>query len=252
MKIEYSGGEVGIEETGFFFFGPPKIGKSTLASGFENCFFLVTSKKEVAKLKVPFSLIDDWKKTLEATDELTKSSTHKKKYKYVVVDFVDQAFVNCSRSVCTKLKVDHASEAGYGKGVDMIDFEFKKWINQLMSSSYGIIFISHVTTKEVIKPSGSCIKTMCTLPDRARKIILPLVSVIGYIDFESQKVFDEVGKVRYKQKRVISFEPTEWLEAGDRDGYLPNKLILPDSPKECYAMFKDYYEGRRKKKRSLE
>lgn len=247
LKTEHSTGSVDIEETAFFFFGPPKIGKSTLASGFEKAYFLVTSRKEVKKLKVPFTLIDSWEATLEATKELLKSPTYKKKYDFLVVDFVDQAYLNCTAKTCKDLKIKHVSEAGYGKGVDMVDFEFKQWINSLIASEYGIIFISHVQTKEVIKQGGSFTKTTCTLPDRARKIILPLVSVIGYIDFVSQKTTTEDGKTKYRQKRVISFEPSEWLEAGDRDGYLPASMVLPDNPSECYELFKSYYTGKKSK-----
>lgn len=253
LYTEHSEGEISIYESSFFWFGPPKIGKSTLASGFDRCYFLATSRKEVSKLKVEFSVIDTWDKTLDETNDLIKNyRKYKNKYKFLVIDYVDQAFINCIQHVCKRLKIQHASEAGFGKGVDMIDSEFKKWINQLIASPYGIIFISHIQTKEVMKPGGSVIKTICTLPDRARKIILPLVSVIGCIDFESVKYKDDDGKVKFKQCRVIDFEPSEFLEAGDRDGYLPSKITLPNDPKACFELFKSYYDGTYKKKKTLE
>jgi len=254
LYTEHSLGQISIYETAFFWFGPPKIGKSTLASGFDGCYFLATSRKEVSRLKVDFSVVDDWKKTVDETKDLiTNYKRYNNKIKFIVIDYVDQVFLNCAQHICKKLGVSHASEAGYGKGVDMIDFEFKTWVNKLIASPYGIIFISHIQTKEVMKPSGSTIKTTCTLSDRARKIILPLVSVIGCIDFDSQKIKnEETGKVKFQRCRVISFEPSEFLEAGDRDGYLPEKIILPNNPKKCFEIFKSYYEGTSKKKKVLD
>jgi hypothetical protein len=50
-----------------------------------------------------------------------------------------------------------------------------------------------------------------------------------------------------KQKRMISFEPSEFLEAGDRDGFLPNEISSFQDPKKTYALIADYYAGRKKK-----
>jgi hypothetical protein len=96
---------------------------------------------------------------------------------------------------------------------------------------------------------GTITKTISTLPDRARKIVIPLVSVIGCIDFKTVKMKDEAtGKVSFTKKRVISFEPSEFLEAGDRDGYLPKEVPCFSDPKKTYAYINDYYTGVRTKK----
>jgi hypothetical protein len=130
----------------------------------------------------------------------------------------------------------------------MIDNEFKKVMNKIIGSSFGCIFISHMQIKDVNTINGVVTKTISTLPDRARRIIIPLVSVIGCIDFKEIKVKDEAtGKLVRKQKRMISFEPSEFLEAGDRDGFLPNEISSFQDPKKTYALIADYYAGRKKK-----
>lgn len=246
VTIEESSGRARLQESAWLLFGPPKIGKTTFASGFPKSVYLCTSKKEISRIKTPFILVNTHKKLLAAVEYLIEN---KKKLgiQVVIFDFVDAMWTNCEQYVCKKLKIEHASEAGYGKGVGMIDMEFRKAINQIIGSGYGCIFISHMQIKEVQTMRGVVTKTVTSLPDRARKILIPLVSVIGYIDFESIKVKDDVtGKVSFKQRRMISFEPSEFLEAGDRDGYLPLKLSLSKDPKKTYQLIADYYSGEKK------
>jgi hypothetical protein len=247
VEIEESDGEIDLERSAFMFFGPPKIGKSTVASGWPNCVFLCTSKKEVKALKVPFILVNTHKKLVDAVEYLVEN---KKKlgYQTIVCDFLDAMWTNCIIYICKKLKIEHPSEAGYGKGVDMIDLEFKKLITTLIGSSYGCVFISHFQVKDVTTMSGVVQKISSTLPERARKIVIPLVSVIGFIDFKTVKIKDEVTKkVTFKKKRIISFEPSEFLEAGDRDGFLPDEIPCYRDPHKTYALIESYYNGERKK-----
>jgi hypothetical protein len=248
LSIEQSTGQVSIYETTWLLIGLPGVGKSTLGSGFEGGLVLCTSKKEVGSLKVPFLLIDSWQKVLEITDELINNRQRYAQYKFLVIDFIDAVWTLCVTAVCEKLGVSHTSEAAYGKGVDTVDSYFKRWITALVASDYGIIFISHVNQKEVIVPGGTVTKTICSLPVRARMILFPLVNVIGCIEYKSVKQLNTVtGKLEIVKKRVISFEGNEYIEAKDRDGVLPTEIVLYKDPKQNFAMFKDYYEGRRKK-----
>lgn len=247
VDIVKSDGEVDLENSAFMFFGPPKIGKSTTASGWPNCIFLCTSSKEVKRLKVPYILVNSHKKLVEAIEHLL---ANKKQlgYQTIVCDFIDAMWTNCIVHVCKKLKIEHPSEAGFGKGVDMIDLEFKKIITELIGSSYGCVFISHFQVKDVTTMNGVVQKISSTLPERARKIVIPLVSVIGFIDFKTVKIKDkDTKKVTFKKKRVISFEASEFLEAGDRDGFLPNELPCFSDPKKTYELIESYYTGERKK-----
>lgn len=245
VEIEESDGEVDLERSAFMFFGPPKIGKSTTASGWPNCVYLCTSKKEVKRIKKPFILVNTHKKLVEAVDYLIEN---KKKlgYQTIICDFLDAMWTNCIVYICKKLKIEHPSEAGYGKGVDMIDLEFKKVITALIGSNYGCVFISHFQVKDVTTMSGVVQKISSTLPERARKIVIPLVSVIGFIDFKTIKIKED-GKVRFKKKRIISFEASEFLEAGDRDGYLPDEIPCFKDPNKTYELIESYYDGSRNK-----
>lgn len=45
----------------------------------------------------------------------------------------------------------------------------------------------------------------------------------------------------YKEKRVISFEPSEFEEAGDGEGKLPKEIDAYKDPTKTYQLFKEYY-----------
>lgn len=248
LEIEQSTGQVSIYNTTWLLIGLPGIGKSTLGSGFEGALVLCTSRKEVGSLVVPFLLIDSWEKIQDITDELVNNRQKYSQYKFLVIDFIDAAWTLCVAAVCEKLGVPHQSDAAYGKGTDTIDGYFKRWITTLVASDYGIVFISHVNQKDVIVQGGTVTKTICSLPVRARMILFPLVNVIGCIDYKTIKQLNtQSGKSEIVKRRVISFEGNEYIEAKDRDGILPTEIVLAKDAKKNFEVFKDYYEGRRKK-----
>ena len=240
MKLpdEPTEGNVTLQDLRLLIYGPPKIGKTTLASGFPNALFLAT-EKGYARFKVHVIDITSWIKFQEAVNLIT---TSKHKFKFIVIDTLDVLFSLCVSSVCLKLKIDHLSDEDYGKGYDMAAKEFEKWINKLFIAPYGFIGISHTKINEIFSRSGKISKIVPTLPNQARKIIIPKVSTIGYMDMAPF----EVKPGKFRERHVISFEPSEMLEAGDRDGRLPQKFVVPKDPEETYRIFKDAYSQKRK------
>lgn len=246
LDIQHSTGKVSIYKTAWCVIGPPGVGKTTLASGFEGALHLVTSEKEVGRLNVPYLLIDSWEKALSITDELVNNRHKYMQYKFIVVDFVDAVWTMCAIAVCEKLGVSHYTDAQWGKGSDTLDNYFKKWVTTLIASDFGIIFISHVNQKDVMQQGGTISKTICTLPPRARMVLFPLINVIGCIEYKSVKVPVD-NKVQIQRRRVMIFEATEYVEAKDRDGVLPREILLVKDPVQNFNVFKDYYDGKRKR-----
>jgi hypothetical protein len=66
---------------------------------------------------------------------------------------------------------------------------------------------------------------------QAREIINPFVDIIGACSFESVKNGDS-----YMEKRVMKFDPSEYMDAGDRTGLLPSMISL------SYKKFAKYFE----------
>lgn len=247
LEIQHSTGQASIYKTSWVVLGLPKIGKSTLCAGFEGCLFLCTSEKEVGSLQVDYVLIDSWEKLMNITDELVNNRQKYEKYKFIALDFIDAIWTMCVIAVCEKLGVPHQTDAAYGKGSDTIDNYFKKWATTIVASDYTILFVSHVVQKDVITSGSTVTKTICSLPVRARNILFPLVNVIGCMEYKTVPVPQQGGKTALVKKRVIRFEGNEYVEAGDRDGVLPTEIILSRDPKANFELFKDYYEGRRKR-----
>lgn len=249
LQIQHSSGRANIYKTSWIVLGLPKIGKSTLCAGFEGCLFLCTSEKEVGSIDVDYMVIESWEKLMNITDELINNRIKYEQYKFIAIDFIDAVWTLCVIAVCEKLGVPHTSDAAYGKGVDTVDSYFKGWVTTIVASDYTILFVSHVVQKDVIVKGGSVTKTICSLPPRARNILFPLVNVIGCIEYKTiQSPSSTSGKIALTKRRVISFEGNEYVEAGDRDGVLPNEIILAKDPKVNFQVFKDYYDGRRVKK----
>ena len=237
-----------IYNTAWCIIGPPGVGKTTLASGFEGVLYLCTSEKELSRLTTDYILIDSWERALDTVDELVNNRQKYEQYKFLVIDFTDAIWEMCRVASNEKLKVVHESDAQWGKGSGMIRAFFKQWVNKLIASAYGVIFISHVTEVDSFSSSGTVKKTVCTLHKNAREILFPLINVLGCIEYQSVKGINAVtGKPEIQQKRVMVFEATEYVEAKDRDGIFPSKLTLFKDPKKNFEMFKDYYEGKRVK-----
>jgi hypothetical protein len=246
LNVKVSDGKADIYHTSWVVMGPPGIGKSTLFSGFEDCLFLCISEKEVRRLRVPYVHITTWEQMLETTDELI-NNREKYPYKFIVIDFIDAVWTMCAIATCEKLGVSHYTDAQYGKGSDTLDNYFKKWVTQLIASDYGVMFVSHVNQKDVLGAGGVTTKTVCTLPNRARNLLFPLINVIGCMEYRTIKQVVQDGKIAFVKKRIIMFEGTDYVEAKDRDGVLPKEIVLMNDSNKNFEIFKEYYDGKRKR-----
>lgn len=232
-------GKVTLSNIRMLIFGPPKIGKTTLCSGFPNAIFLATEKGYSA-LKIYVVDILSWEDFKDVVKLLMKRKS-KNRFETVVIDTVDILFNHCVAHVCDDLGVTHISDEKWGKGYDILKKEFEKELNKLFMSEYGIIMLSHTKLADVSTASGSISKTIPTLPNSARAVIIPKVSVIGCMKLKIIKPAHRGGK--YKEKRIVTFEVSEFVEAGDRDGKLPSEIATYRDAKKTYGIFKKYYGG---------
>lgn len=252
MEIRISDGVPDIYHTSWVVMGPPGVGKSTLFSGFPDVLFLVTSEKEVKRLRVPYILINSWDKMEAMTNELIRNrNTRYKEYKFIAIDFIDAVWTLCVSAVCDKYKIDHLTDAGYGKGVDTADKFFRDWFTKLIASDYGVLVVSHVVSKDIFSVGGVITKQVCTLKERVRNIIFPLVNVIGCMGYKTIKEVSkkDPNKTVLVRRRIIMFEETDYVEAKDRDGVLPSELVLSTDPKSNFNMFLEYYNKAGKERR---
>ena len=241
-------GKVKPESAAILLYGPPKVGKSAFASGFPNAVFFATEKGYKA-LKVYAADVETWEDFKSGVEKI-KSKGHK--FDTVVIDTVDLLFDRCSAYVCEKLGIEHESEGEWGRGWASVKDEFTDVITNLLQSKCGIIFISHTKGDKITTPLIDITKTIPTLSNQARKILLPLVDIIGCMRYRTKKV----DKDTYEEQLIIDFKPSDYVEAGDRTGMLPSILKLKNIPegtkrtpdivakyaKRNYEKFASYFE----------
>jgi len=197
-------------------YGKNKFGKTTLCSHADGALFLATEAglNSLEVFQVP---IGNWEELLVAAREIAEG---KHQFKTIIVDTVDNAYRMCCEHMNHKLKVEHESDLGYGKGYSLINSEFYRVLNKLALLPYGLMLVSHAQDKEIETRTGKITRTIPTLPDKARKLVLGLVDIIAYCDFEPTTNAD--GKAGYR--RVIRTKPSATYEAGDRTGRLPEVI----------------------------
>jgi hypothetical protein len=251
-EIQYSDGKIPFEQTKWAFVGAPKIGKTELASGFENNYFLVHDPGEVQRLKgIPYYHVRNWKALDNRIDWLIENK-ESLPFKFLTFDYIDLFYYYAQYDVVDRAQMHDSNitdidKIGYRKGYTEANTMFRRFIVKVFDSGYGLIFISHLQLKDVqnFKTGTTTQKAVATLPDDGKRILFPLLSQIGHVMMEEvkeRKVINGKEKLLFPEKRVISFEPSAHLEGGNRDGKLPNKLVLHRDARKNYEMFKSYYE----------
>lgn len=195
-------------------YGPPKIGKSTLASTFPDALFVATEQglRFLNVLQVPCV---EWLAFKEIVGKLIEEDA-KARYKTIVIDTVDLLYTACELYVCNKHNLAHPSEEEWGKGWDYVRKEFHRGMLALTGAGYGVVFISHEKISEVSIAGIKKSRTIPAFSNTARKIILPLVDFIFYLGSDRER--PEVAE------RRLYCRPHLEYESGGRQAYMPEYI----------------------------
>ncbi len=176
--------------------GPAKIGKSTLCSKAPDALFLAT-EAGLNALEVYQVPISTWNEFLAACGDIARGEHG---FRTIVVDTLDNLFRMCSEYICTRHKIQHESDLGYGKGFALTNNEFYRALNKLSLLPCGLFLICHSQAREIETRTGKRTRTVPTLPDKARRMVLGMVDVILYCDVET----------------VVSLDGKTWAARGTR------------------------------------
>lgn len=208
-------------------YGPPKIGKTTMASQFENTLLLAFEQGYNAIDGIYAQPIYNWADMKAAQQQLCSNPKLKEKFKTIAIDTADLAWDMCESYICSLFDVTDLTDVPWGKAHAKLKKEFDTTFRSLTKAGYGIVFISHEQEKEVnevvVDEKGKMVtkkvKKICpSLSDKARAIINKMVDIIGYI----KQVRDVKGDIH----RFILTRDSLSYEAGTRFKYLPNKIPL--------------------------
>lgn len=221
-------GFVDFHENTFFWYGIPKIGKTTLASKFPDALFFLT--EEGAKhVSIRAWQIKNWADFLKRLDDLeTAVRDDSCPFKTIVIDTIDNLADFADQFICKKYSINILGDLDYGKGYGHYKREITKHLRRITQLSLGLVFISHAQEKEVLASSvinpyapakadvknGKMRMIVPTLEKRAYEFISALADMIFYIQINAQ------------QQRVIQTKPDIHFEAGDRSGRLPETVLL--------------------------
>jgi len=232
-------------------YGPPKVGKSTLLSKFKNAYFLVT-EPGYKFLKIRKSKIDCWEDFTAFVKAVEKKPKFISTVDLWVIDPVDKLSKYCMAYVCNKRGIDHPSDQEWGKGWEAFGDEFTEWILRLCAIGPGLAAISHVKEREVTTRSMKLTKETPAMPKKCYTVLNDLADITICIGFEPR--VRRKGKKNKKQRRCLFTEGTETIEAGNRTGEtLPPIMPFTDEQvviDELMGYFEEKGGQSKKKKKS--
>lgn len=197
-------------------YGAPFSGKTFLANKFPDPLMLNTDGN-IRFVDAPYIAIKDqvtvegritkrkpaWEVFKEVIDELEKKQND---FKTIVVDLLEDAYEYCRAYEYGELGIDHESDAGFGKGYDIVRKEFLDNIKRLTNLDYeNIILISHEdASKNITSKSGSSLTTI--RPNIQEKLAS---KIAGMVDIVGRVVADG-------DNRILSFKSNELIFGGGR------------------------------------
>lgn len=188
-----------IGEVTFLLYGETKIGKTSLASCFEEPVFMMF-EPGAKGLDVDRILIDSWEDFIGYIDALIESA----KYKTAVVDTVATAYKMCIDYVLDREGVDDPGEVTWGNGWKAIADEFEKQIKKLSNSGRGVVFIAHHEVSEFEKRTGGMYnRVVPRMMKQARAYIEAFVDVTGFYGY-------------FGDRRYLTISGSDEIDAGHR------------------------------------
>jgi len=183
-------------ETITFLFGEPKIGKTSLASQFEDALFLMFEPGGKG-LRIYQEPVTTWAEFIAYVDLIEKD----KQFKTVVVDIIDKCYKRCSDTVCKEAGIKHPSDMPYSKGWDLVQNEFTKQIDRLTARK-GVVFISHATIRDIPTRTGRIYSRIePTISGKAGQYVIGISNILAFYGY-------------YGDTRYITVQGSDEVQAG--------------------------------------
>ena len=208
-----------------YLYGSPMSGKTTFASKFPEPLMLNTDGN-IQYVDSPYIAIRDqitkegritktkyaWEIFKETVDEIIAGGHT---YKTIIIDLIEDVYEACRVYMYNKLEIEHESDAGYGKGYDMIRTEFLTVMKRILNSDYNVILLSHDKVEEVKFKNGTTLTSFTVnLQEKIAK------KIAGMVDITARIVQDNDGN------RFIDFTYNDYVFGGNRIGLKETKIPL--------------------------
>lgn len=191
--------------------GPPKIGKTTLASRIDpDSTLILATEPGYGAIEAFVVPINSWAEFRQVGGELAAG---KHTFTTVVVDTVDELYKLCQAQVMVDVGIVHPSDMEYGKGYGLVGDEFRLRVGKLCSLGLGVWFISHTEEREIKQKVGTITRHVPSLTGKTGKW---LAGFVDFIFMATSEQGQEGGDTR-----LLRTQATENFEAGGR-------VTLPD------------------------
>ena len=236
--------------------GPPKGGKSTIASSFPNPKFWAThpghgfipqeQKEHIVMLKPGAAGWMHFKTSLREKDPWSTTG---------VVDTISDLYRLCRLWVCKQNNWKHTSDGAHGKGWDMVKDEFivgmqllGRWMSKRKNRM--LIFIDQTKEVEIELESTSITKVMSSMPGHARGVVTPIANHIWFLGYAGS-TSDPLGP-QYdfgEGQRVLYLKGTNLIEAGTQDRHVIRRRIPKLKDHDQYQQILTYLGSKEEPKR---
>ena len=161
----------------------------------DNVLFINTDGN-ISNITSPYILIADelhhegritsktlaWENFISVIDQLER---HENTFEVVALDLVEDLYEHCRTYVFNQLGIKHETDAGYGKGWDMVRTEFLRQMKRLKTLGYQVIYISKEVVTEITYASGAKVSTFKpNIPDKIANVLAGTVTLTlrAYMD----------------------------------------------------------------------
>ncbi len=204
-----------------FIYGPPKVGKTTLATQMPSALLLAFEKGYNALPGVMAQDVSTWGEMKQIFRELKKPEVQEV-YKTVVVDTVDVAADLCQKYICNQLGIDNMGDGGWGTNSwTKYKKEFEDVFRGLTMMGYAVVFISHSKTGTDKDQNGREFGyTKPTTQSTALQIIENMTDLYAY----ARTYLDANGD----EKRVLTLRSPagSGISCGTRFKYIASEVPL--------------------------
>ena len=243
-------------------YGPPKVGKSSVAKLIEGAYFLPTepgfSFLNVRKTKIP-----NWATFIAFVKKMKKKPKLVATVSMWIIDTGDNLSKFAMQYACGREEIGHPTEEEWGRGWEAFRDEFNYWMLELCALGPGVMVICHETEREITVHGMKTTKWGPSLPKTTYALVNALSDITLQMSFDYGMIKKKTKRVHGKKVRPDDYahrclftKPTQHRDAGDRSGLLPPKIPFA-TEQEALDKVNGYLDGTlkkggdKKKKRTL-